>query len=63
MDAEQNFVFGIILHHEAAQIFFQAIVMTAEGLKNTDRRLVSGGRQSRGQKPPRGNNNQDAVNE
>src|SRR6185437_16735596 len=63
MDAEQNFVFRIILHHEAAKIFFQTIIMTAERLKNTDRWIGSGSRQSSRQKPPRGNNNQDAINE
>src|SRR6476646_10258407 len=63
MDAEQNFILRIILHHEAAQIFFQAVVMAAERLEHTDRRLVSGSRQSDRQKPPSCNNNQDAVNE
>src|SRR6185312_1563354 len=63
MDTEQNFVFGIILHHEAAKIFFQAIVMTTERLENADGGFGSSNRQSSRQKSPRGNNNQDTINE
>ena len=63
MDAEQNFILRIILHHEAAQIFLQAIVMAAERLEHTDGRLVSRSRQSGRQEATRGNNNKNAVNE
>src|SRR5579864_4025160 len=48
VDAEQNFIFGIILQHETAKVLFQAIVMAAERLKNADRRGISRCRQSRG---------------
>ena len=63
MDAEQNFIFGIILHHEAAKIFFQAIVMATERLEHSDGWLDSGSRQGSRQKATRGNNNKNAVNE
>jgi hypothetical protein len=57
MDAEKHFIFRIILQAKAAEVVFQAIIVAAERLKNTDRGLASGRRRASREKPPRGNNN------
>jgi hypothetical protein len=63
MNAEYHFIFGIILYEEAAQVFLQAIVMAAKRLKDANGRLASRSRQSSRQKPPRGCNNEYAIDE
>src|SRR5277367_5626906 len=40
VDRQQNFVVRIILEEEAAQILFQAIVLSAKRLQNTDWRKL-----------------------
>src|SRR5690349_11884102 len=63
MDAEKHFIYGIVLQEKATEAVFQAVIVAAERLKNADGWLASGRRRASREEPPRGNNNQRAIDE